>query len=1042
MTWPFVSIPHFDIRTNETRKLVHSELLAFAPIVYKDDKDLWEDFAAKSQGSIREGLELEFETLGGVSPGMTTKQIHSFSNEVEMIQDNDMFVPLWQIGQVPTNASIVMMDLFTHPSFKRMIVDILEIEHMLMSEVLDLEFLLAFSTGTIEGQVRSLSLTPVFDTFDEDSKVVGFIIAVVPWIDYFEDVLPEGTNGLAVDVKDTCGSAFTYTIYGREAEYEGQGSLHNPKFDYINQSSEFAEFARYDGEVSSSTKHCEFTLEVYPSVEYRKSFDDHEPVLFASMVVAVFLFTTLVFVLYDTMVRRRQHKVLETAQRTAAIVTSLFPKEVGKRMLKEAEEKHEQFGRAKKDAAKNQLKSFLAGSEGSQQMGVGGVSTFKSKPIAELFPEVTIMFADIVGFTAWSSTREPTQVFTLLETIYAGFDEIARRRRVFKVETVGDCYVAVAGLPDPRSDHHVVMARFARDCLYKFRTMTRELEVTLGPDTADLGLRVGLHSGPVTAGVLRGDRARFQLFGDTMNTTARVETTGLTNKIHISHETAVLLQMSGKGHWATPREEKVVAKGKGEMQTYFLGLKGASAMSTSSGGSSDTGSIRGSLVDDETKNSIPQDRNITNKDRANEDQATRTVSEKQRRLVDWNAEVLTPLLKEMVALREASGIEATPEEELKTLENAKLDSGNSVIEEVKEIVTLPVFNADTLMKMKDPELVDLGDEVIAQLTEYVTIISAMYRDNPFHNFEHASHVITSTVKLLSRISAPDLIGPGDDEAAAEKNLHDLTYGITSDPLTQFACIFAALIHDADHPGVPNGQLIIEKASIAAAYKEKSIAEQNSVDLAWDLLMDETFIDLRRCIYQTGSEFKRFRELVVNAVMATDIMDKDLKALRNGRWEKAFNGDQEEDLQEAVNRKATIVIEHLIQASDVAHTMQHWHIYRKWNARLFEEMYKAYVEGRAEKDPSEFWYKGEIGFFDFYIIPLAKKLKDCGVFGVSSYEYLNYAEKNRREWEMKGQEIVAEMMQSIKSERPRLLPRADHGGLSVVPDQKSVSANVA
>jgi hypothetical protein len=247
----------------------------------------------------------------------------------------------------------------------------------------------------------------------------------------------------------------------------------------------------------------------------------------------------------------------------------------------------------------------------------------------------------------------------------------------------------------------------------------------------------------------------------------------------------------------------------------------------------------------------------------------------------------------------------------------------------------------------------------------------------------------------------------------EKQLHDHAYGITSDPLAQFACIFAALVHDVDHPGVPNSQLIKEKAGIAIVYKEKSIAEQNSVDLAWDLLMGEDFIDLRRCIYQTESEFKRFRQLVVNAVMATDIMDKDLKALRSCRWERAFSGDQEEHTEEAVNRKATIVIEYLIQASDVAHTMQHWHIYRKWNARLFEEMYKAYIEGRAEKDPSEFWYEGEMGFFDFYIIPLAKKLKDCGVFGVSSYEYLNFAEQNRREWQSRGQEMVAEMVQSLR-----------------------------
>lgn len=78
-------------------------------------------------------------------------------------------------------------------------------------------------------------------------------------------------------------------------------------------------------------------------------------------------------------------------------------------------------------------------------------------------------------------------------------------------------------------------------------------------------------------------------------------------------------------------------------------------------------------------------------------------------------------------------------------------------------------------------------------------------------------------------------------------------------------------------------------------------------------------------------------------------------------------------------------------------MQHWHIYRKWNKRLFQELYLAYSQGRVERDPSEFWYQGEIGFFDNYIIPLAKKLKDCNVFGVSSDECLNYALQNRNEW---------------------------------------------
>ena len=78
-----------------------------------------------------------------------------------------------------------------------------------------------------------------------------------------------------------------------------------------------------------------------------------------------------------------------------------------------------------------------------------------------------------------------------------------------------------------------------------------------------------------------------------------------------------------------------------------------------------------------------------------------------------------------------------------------------------------------------------------------------------------------------------------------------------------------------------------------------------------------------------------------------------------------------------------------------------------------EMYKAYKAGRLEKDPSEGWYKGEMGFFDFYIIPLAKKLFKCGVFGVSSDEYLNYALINRKEWEQKGPQMVEQYLEKYK-----------------------------
>ena len=126
-------------------------------------------------------------------------------------------------------------------------------------------------------------------------------------------------------------------------------------------------------------------------------------------------------------------------------------------------------------------------------------------------------------------------------------------------------------------------------------------------------------------------------------------------------------------------------------------------------------------------------------------------------------------------------------------------------------------------------------------------------------------------------------------------------------------------------------LLAEKTEVAQLYQNRSVHEQKSVDVAWDLLMEPQYNALRACIYSNRTELERFRQLVVNSVMATDLADKELGLLRKNRWDKAFHNEFEvaaeyndELLSQAdVNRKATIVIEHLIQASDVSHTMQHW-----------------------------------------------------------------------------------------------------------------------
>ena len=111
--------------------------------------------------------------------------------------------------------------------------------------------------------------------------------------------------------------------------------------------------------------------------------------------------------------------------------------------------------------------------------------------------------------------------------------------------------------------------------------------------------------------------------------------------------------------------------------------------------------------------------------------------------------------------------------------------------------------------------------------------------------------------MLARITAPDL-GDGGDQKA----LHEYTHGLTSDPLMLLAIIFSSLIHDSDHPGCGNAQLGKEKPELSAKYRNKSIAEQNSLDIAWDMLMRPEFEQLRRTMFANPDEAKRFRQLVV------------------------------------------------------------------------------------------------------------------------------------------------------------------------------------
>lgn len=364
--------------------------------------------------------------------------------------------------------------------------------------------------------------------------------------------------------------------------------------------------------------------EVYPSQEFKDGYHAFTPILLVIVIASTLFAVSLVFLLYDVSVARRNDKITANAVASNALVTAMFPGQLRERIMQ-----HEE----RKPAKKSHLKHFLS----VRQDGIDAADDYiDTNCIADIFLETTVIFVDLVGFTAWSSAREPSHVFVLLEHVYRAFDQRAKHRRIFKVETVGDCYVAVAGLPDPRADHAISIARFARECLRDLRAVTKKLVAVLGPDTSELNARIGIHSGPVTAGVLRGERSRFQLFGDTMNMASRMESTGQAGRIHVSSETAALLVASGKEHWVKPREEEVSIKGKGTVTTSWLLVSDDDTRSTYSG----TVSSSSRTTDDNHDRWGAEHTNL--------DREPAVDKENMMRLVEWNCQIMLKIIKQMM----------------------------------------------------------------------------------------------------------------------------------------------------------------------------------------------------------------------------------------------------------------------------------------------------------------------------------------------------------------------------------------------------------
>lgn len=221
--------------------------------------------------------------------------------------------------------------------------------------------------------------------------------------------------------------------------------MHEEKFGHLERVVSLSLHSHPDAETTSG--HCLYSMHLYPDSVFAALYLTTTPILFAIGVAGAFLFMVFVFYVYNGFVFMRNEKLVVNAARSNAVITSLFPDKIRNQIIGDPRSFEQLLGPA-----------------------ANPVASLERPPLADYFAITTVMFADICGFTAWSSVREPSQVFTLLETLYGSFDRLTKQSKVFKVETVGYvfwlrtsvvCVVAsrsrvlIQLLPLPRSDSYV-----------------------------------------------------------------------------------------------------------------------------------------------------------------------------------------------------------------------------------------------------------------------------------------------------------------------------------------------------------------------------------------------------------------------------------------------------------------------------------------------------------------------------------------------------------------------------------------------------------
>lgn len=283
-----------------------------------------------------------------------------------------------------------------------------------------------------------------------------------------------------------------------------------------------------------------------------------------------------------------------------------------------------------------------------------------------------------------------------------------------------------------------------------------------------------------------------------------------------------------------------------------------------------------------------------------------------------------------------------------------------------------------------------------ELARFVDRISSLYVDHPFHSWGHACQVVLSATYLIKEYDKTK------DEAGCP---------IENNPCIRFITVFAAMIHDVKHLGVPNAQLKTEDHPLTQVYCQGSYQERQSIQVALSIFVEE-FPELSSTVFNVCPLFSH---LITSAVLATDVASSDVQGNVQKRFERVMivEDDDATELD-----KTLVVVEQLLLLADVGHCSQSYENFLTWNRAFFHECVKDYHEGRG-MDPRPGWFEGQIGFLEGYIIPLAERCDHI----IPQCELTKGTRRILRMWKKDGKEwtdnIVEQSLKAEEMEKERL-----------------------